>query len=164
MKKVLIPLLIAALLCVTVSALAAGDKCAFDATVNTVNEGETLQTVLNLEGSPVGGEVTYASSDQSVATVDANGVVTGVKKGKAVITAAVATEQKTYRAQLKLTVARKASSVTVDTSKLPVFSPDDERLAGLLAQRENAEENAVQLQELEQKIYRLAQEMTGERG
>ena len=59
MKRLLIPLLIAALACLGFTAAAAeGDKIAFDASINAVSEGETLQTVLNREGDAAGGELT----------------------------------------------------------------------------------------------------------
>ena len=143
MKKILISLLIAAMMCAAFSALADGDALAFDTGINQVNEGATLQTVLTREGDAAGGELSYTSSDTKVATVDENGVVTGVKKGKAIISAVVKTDKKTYRAKLNLTVVRPASSVTVKTDKLPVYAPTDEKIAALLTERENAEENVL---------------------
>lgn len=143
MKKILISLLIAALVCFTFSALADGDTLAFDTGVNQVNEGETLQTVLTREGDAAGGELTYTSSDTKVATVDENGLVTGVKKGKAIISAVVKTEKKTYRAKLNLTVVRPATSVSVKKDKLEIYGPTDEKIAALLTQRENAAENEL---------------------
>ena len=132
MKRVLIPLLALALLLAGVCAQAEGDTLKFDKTLNTVFEGETLQTVLTRAGGPAEGELSYTSSNQKVAVVDAQGIVTGVKKGEAVITATVRTDKKTWRAQLQVTVARKAESVTVNTAKLPVFAADDPLLSGLL--------------------------------
>ena len=54
-----------------------------------VIKGETykLNVLLAPTFVPVGSNVTYQSSNASVATVDANGVVTGIKKGTATITA-----------------------------------------------------------------------------
>ena len=116
MKKMLIPLLILALLMCSVPAFAAGNTMMFDRNVNTVFEGETLQTVLIREGEPAEGEVTYESNNPKAATVDAQGVVTGVSKGRATITATLKTDRKTYRTQLAVTVARKAASVEVNMS------------------------------------------------
>ena len=81
MKRILVPLLVLALLCVGVSASAEGNTIKFDGKVNFVFEGETLQTVLERTGVPAEGELTYTSGNTSVATVDSNGVVTGVSKG-----------------------------------------------------------------------------------
>ena len=50
MKKLIILLIIAALACLAVPAMAAGDGIAFDMSVSAINEGETLQTVLTREG------------------------------------------------------------------------------------------------------------------
>ena len=46
MKRILIPLLVLALLCCSLPAFAAGNVLMFDRNINTVFEGETLQTVL----------------------------------------------------------------------------------------------------------------------
>ena len=51
MKKLIILLTIAALVCVTFTAMAAGDGIAFDTSVSAISEGETLQTVLTREGA-----------------------------------------------------------------------------------------------------------------
>ena len=88
MKRIWLILCAAALMAVCLPALAAGDGAAFDRNINLVFEGETLQTVLNLTGDAASGTVTYTSSNTGRATVDENGVVTGVLKGQTVITAA----------------------------------------------------------------------------
>lgn len=143
MKKLMILLIIAALVCVTFTAMAAGDGIAFEKNAEAINEGETLQTVLTRMGEAESGEVTYTSSNPKMATVDENGLVTAVLKGRVVITAAVKGAKKTYKAQLKLTILRPATSVTVKTDKLPIFAATDEKVASLLTARENAEENEL---------------------
>lgn len=55
------------------------------ATSATIEEGETL--ALYATTIPEGAEITWSSSDDTYATVDASGVVTGVATGSAVITA-----------------------------------------------------------------------------
>ena len=143
MKRLLVLLAIAALVLVTCTAMADGDGIAFDTSVSAINEGETLQTVLTREGEAASGELTYTSSDPKMATVDENGLVTAVKKGRVTITAAVKTEKKTFRATLKLDIIRPVASVTVNTDKLPVYAPTDGSVAPFLAARENAEENEL---------------------
>ena len=143
MKRLIIPLLIAALLCICFGAPAEGDVLSFDPGTAQLNTGGTLQTVLVREGNPAAGELTYTSSDPRIATVDGNGLVTGIKKGKATITASVKTEKKTYKAQLKLTVIVPVTSVSVRTDKLQVYAPTDEKVAGLLTTPDNAEENEL---------------------
>ena len=63
MKKLLVPLLILALLCFALPALADGNVMKFDKEPNTLFEGETLQTVLTREGAPLEGELSYTSSN-----------------------------------------------------------------------------------------------------
>ncbi len=57
----------------------------FNSTSYTVEEESTVQTSLTTD--PTGASVTYESSDTNVATVNASGLVTGVKAGEATITA-----------------------------------------------------------------------------
>ena len=63
MKK--IPVLLTALLLILVgtAAFAEGNVIKFDQKVKTVFEGETLQTVLILEGEPATGEISYVSAN-----------------------------------------------------------------------------------------------------
>ncbi len=60
-----------------------------DKTTATVAIGETVTLTATVTPANTTDVVTWASSDVTVATVDANGVVTGVKDGKATITATV---------------------------------------------------------------------------
>ena len=143
MKKLIILLTIAALVCVTFTAMAAGDGIAFDVKEATINEGDTLQTTLTREGAAEGGDAVYTSSDQKVATVDGNGLVTAVKKGRAVITATVKANNKSYKAQIKVTVQKPVTAITLNTDKLPVYAAGDEKVAPYLSTRENAEENEL---------------------
>lgn len=145
MRKILIPLLVAALLCLGIGAgaMADGNVFRFEKEPNTVFEGETIQLVLNREGDPASGEVTFQSKNEKAASVDAQGIVTGLSKGQSTIVATVKTEKKTYTAQLLVTVARKAAEVTVNTDKLPFYAASDAFVAPLLSQRENAAENEL---------------------
>ena len=60
----------------------------FSSPTTTVNVGETVTNVATVD--PEGLELTYASDDEDVATVDATGKVTGVAPGTATITASFA--------------------------------------------------------------------------
>lgn len=133
-KNAAIALLLALTLLLSIlpAQAADGNTMAFDKTVNRVFEGEELQLVLNRSGEPAQEEVSFTSSNVKRAIVDKNGVVTGLSKGNVTITATVKTAKKTYRAQLEVTVARKAESVTVKTGKIPVYKADDPLLDGLL--------------------------------
>ena len=144
MRRFLIPmLLILALVCTCAVCAAEGNALKFDRNVNVVFEGETLQTVLTREGEAAEGELTYASSNTKAATVDENGVVTGVAKGSTTITATVVNGSKTFRAQLSVAVARKAQSIDVDIAKLPLYESAGYIEAGLLKQLDDPEENAL---------------------
>ncbi|MBR3099377.1 MAG: Ig-like domain-containing protein [Clostridia bacterium] len=143
MKRIPALLLAFAWLLLCIPASAEGNIMKFDTTVGRVFEGETLQTVLIREGAPAEGEVTYEASNRKVAEVDSRGVITGLNKGQTTITASVKTEKKTFRAQMTVTVARKAASVEVNTEKLPVYSASDVLVSGLLQPLEAEEENEV---------------------
>ena len=134
-RKLLLPLLSLLLaLCFAVPAMAAGDF-AFDKTVTKLFEGATLETVLIRSGDAAEGDVSYTTSAPKVATVDENGVVTGVSKGTVTITA----KSGLYKATIKLTVLRPVDSLSVDESKLIVLEQDDPVLSGVIHIEEPAE-------------------------
>ena len=76
----------------------------------TVNEGETASIGATTNSSAT---ITYASADAAIATVDANGVVTGVKAGNTTITLKVDAVDK------KFTDATKTINVTVKAVETP---------------------------------------------
>ena len=71
-----------------------------------IREGKTAQIESDMEG------LTYVSSSNSVATVDATGLVTGVKAGKATIT--VSKEGNYKDAKVEVTVLEKEGNITID--------------------------------------------------
>ena len=116
--------LVLLLLCLCAgSATAAEDEFAFDKTVTTVFEGETLATILNRSGDAAQGEVTYVSSAPKNATVASNGLVTALNKGKTTITATLKTEKRSYRATVTLTILRRVTSIEVKEDSLCLLSP-----------------------------------------
>ena len=131
MKKRFVALLILALCCLALPALA-DNVCKFDKSVTTLFEGETLQTQLLLEGDPATGTVTYSTNAAKRAVVDDNGLVTGVTKGSVTITATVKTEKKTYKTTIALNVLRKVEEITVTEEGLNLFSSDDLLISPLL--------------------------------
>ena len=143
MRKIVVPLLLMALLCLCLPAMAEGNTLKFESGAHVVFEGETLELALMREGDPAEGELSFQSSNTKVAEVAENGVITGVSKGQATITATVKTEKKSFRAQVKITVARKATGIELQNEGLPVYDAGDAMLAGLLQNRENEAENAL---------------------
>jgi len=81
----------------------------------TIQVGKTV----NLGATTVStSPITYASSDETIATVDANGTVTGVAKGNAIITVSVAATE-TYAAATKQ-VAITVEKGIADSSATPL--------------------------------------------
>lgn len=133
--KRLIPLLLTAmlLLCGVSQTALAENLFHFDKTVNTVFEGEELQLVLVREGDCAqDGELTYKTSAKSIATVDENGVVQGLKKGEVTITATLKGEKRTWTAKLLVTVARRVESIAVTNTNLKVYEAWDPIVAEVL--------------------------------
>ena len=132
--KRLIPLFLSLMLlvcCVPGSALAE-NKFYFNRNINTVFEDETVQLELIREGDCAeGGELSFKSSAKKIATVDEEGVVTGLSKGEAIITATLKNGKKTWSAKLTVTVARKVESIEV-TSSLKVYDAWDPLVADSL--------------------------------
>ena len=122
------------LVCLAAPALAAEkNQFHFDSSANVVFEGETLQTILVRAGDCAeDGVLTYKSSREGVAMVDAQGVVTGVSKGQTTITAELVTSKRSWKTTVTVTVKRKVTAVNVREDKLPVFHKEDPEVAGLL--------------------------------
>ena len=71
-------------------------------------------------------EITWSSSDESVAKVSSKGVVTGVKAGTAVITVKTAESSKT--AQCTVTVKQHVTSISIDRSNIKVVLGAEHKL------------------------------------
>lgn len=82
-------------------------------TLTTATTKALVATALDAAGKPTAGTFTWVSSDPTVATVDANGVVTGIKAGTTNITATA--DGKT--ATTVITVVAGNSTVTVTNGK-----------------------------------------------
>lgn len=131
MKKILIPLLLAVMLVFFGVAAADQDVLKFETVSVSLFESETLQTSLIREGACAEGEAVYSVANAKVAAVDENGTVTAVSKGQTTVTATVKAGGKTWRAQLKVNVARKVAELQVNSAGLPLYAADDPMLAGL---------------------------------
>ena len=131
----LIPLLLIALLlvCGMSGTALAENQFHFDKTNNAVWEGMEIPLILVREGDCAQeGELTFKSSNTKVATVSEDGVVYGVKKGTATITATLKVGQKTWTAKLSFTVARPVTSIEINGGKEGVYEASDPLVADLL--------------------------------
>lgn len=134
MKK-LAALLLTALLLLTLlpGAALAENKFYFDKTYSTVFEGETLQLVLIREGDCADeGSLSFTSSNKKAVTVDQDGMVYGVGKGTATITATLKGAKRTWTAKLTVTCARAVTEVRVSEEKLPVYNAYDPLVADVI--------------------------------
>ncbi len=134
MRKIIALILILSLTCLPCLTRAETAVFAFDKSVTTLFVGDALRPVLNREGDAAEGEVTYTVSSANRASVSADGVVTGLAKGKVTLTAQVKAEKRTYKASITLNVAVRATEISVSEEKLPLFAPDDPRIAPLMAE------------------------------
>ena len=142
-KKGLVWLLVLLLSLGTVIPATAANVFLFSGKSMTLFEGESIQTVLKREGIYEGdGEITYASSRESVATVSEDGTITALKKGDTIITASLTRNGKRVgKAQVAVKVLRPVTKVTLNITKLSVFDPEDPAVFDLL--QEEAEHQVL---------------------
>ena len=100
---------------------------AFNDPTTTVNVGETVTNVATVD--PEGLEVTYSSSDATVATVDATGKVTGVAAGIVDITASFAgnDEYEAASATYSITVNAAGEYAFTTIAELNALATDDDQ-------------------------------------
>ncbi len=135
MKRLVTLLLTAVLLLMLIPGVAlAENKFYFDKDYNTVMEGETMQLVLVREGDCADeGTLTFTSSNKRAVTVDQDGVVYGVGKGTATITATFKGARRTWKASMTVTCARAVTEVRVKEDNLPLYSAQDPLVADVLS-------------------------------
>ena len=134
MKKQLAILLSFLLVMLAMPALAEQTTFALKKENNRVFVGETVQMALTRSGEAAEGDVTFTSSNERCATVDANGLVTGVSKGQTTITARLQKDKRVFKTSLTVTVAVKAEEISVTENTLPIYAPADAFVAPLLQQ------------------------------
>ncbi len=130
--RVLTVLLTVLALCLAGTALAA-DTFRFEPKTVDIFEGESLRVTLLREGDPEeSGTLTYSSESPKIAAVAADGTVTGLKKGRTTIRARLKGAKRSWSANLTVNVLRRAAKVTLNTSRMDVFRPDDPAVESLL--------------------------------
>ena len=133
--KRLLPLMLTVILlvCGMSGTALAENKFYFDKNYNTVFEGEDLQLVMIRQGDCAEeGDLSFKTSNRKVATVDEYGVVNGLTKGTATITATLKGAKRTWTAQLTVTVARRVETIEVTGSQLATYEPWDPLVADAL--------------------------------
>lgn len=130
-KIVMLIVLCVSLLC-GVTAMAEADRFQFEKTNLTVFEGNTLELSLIRQGNcAADGELTFVSGRENIATVDENGVVTGLTKGQSTITATLKTEKRTWKASVNVTVARAVTDIAVNETNLTLYDAADPLISHL---------------------------------
>ncbi len=72
----------------------------------TVVERKTIQLTASVTGVETQPEIIWASSDESIATVDSNGVVKGISVGKAIIRAKATVDGETIHGEFAISVVK----------------------------------------------------------
>ena len=90
MKRIMLmlSLILAIALCTCAVAVAEQDFT-FSEHQFTIFEGETLSIPLLRQGEAVKGDVSWTSSNQRIASVDADGMITALKKGTTTVSAQI---------------------------------------------------------------------------
>ncbi len=103
-----------------------------DKTSLTLEEGQTDTLTATVEPDEADNKnITWSSSDETVATVDATGKVTAVNAGLATIT--VTTEDGAKTAVCNVTVIARVTGVTLDKTALEVFVGRNDTLTATIA-------------------------------
>ena len=132
-KRFLIWALVLALCLAAAAPAMAANVFQFAEKTVSLFEGQSLQTELKRDGAfAEDADITYASSKASIASVSADGVVTALSKGQADISATWKLNGKKTKATMRVNVLRAVSKVTLNTTKLSVYDPDDPAVASLL--------------------------------
>lgn len=133
--KRLIPLLLTVLLlvCGLSGTALAENQFYFDKTVRTVFEGEDLQLVLVRTGDcALDGQLTYKTNAKSIATVDENGVLSGLSKGEVTVTATLKGAKRSWTATMVVTVLRRVTDIQLTNTNLKIYDSWDPVVDGAL--------------------------------
>ena len=135
MRKKGLILLLALLVCLSAAVSAyAANVFLFTERSITLFEGETAGTALDREGVYEGdGEIVYSSAKKSIATISEEGGITAVSKGETTVTASLMRNGKRVgRAQMTVKVLRAVTKVTLNTTRLSVYDPEDPAVFDIL--------------------------------
>lgn len=127
---VLLAMLLVAGLCQTALA---DQGFTFDYSVRTLFVGGTLQLELvRTGGAKDDGEIVFSSANERRATVDQNGLVTGISAGQVRIDATLTTAKKKFSTYITLTVEQPVTEIEVKEDNLKITSMDDPEITSIV--------------------------------
>ena len=133
--KILIGLAMVLIMTVLCAGALADNVFRFEERSVELFEGESILPELIREGAPAeGGTLTFTVGNKKTISADSQGKVTALKKGQTTLKATLKNGKKTWTASLKVEVLRKVTAVTLSTTQLSVYRPDDATVSGLLRQ------------------------------
>ena len=110
-------------------------------TSTTINKGEneTLTITINPEDTSEDTTVTWTSSDETVATVDANGKVTAVGAGNTTIIATVGTFSKTCAVEVKVPI----TSVVINSENITMNRGENQTITATVNPNDTTEDKTI---------------------
>ena len=138
-KRTAVILVLVICLLAAIPAMAA-DVFKFTDQAITVYADETVQPAIEQDGRFAEGTLVFKSASTKVFTVDGSGTITGVAPGSANLTVELQQDGKTVRkATARVTVLRRVTKITTNTTNLQVYEPDDPTILPLLKPVEDPE-------------------------
>lgn len=124
MKKIMYSMFLIIVMSLSLTVASAADDYELTITSDTLGVAVDEQAKLSaeVEGLKLQPEIAWYSSDESVAIVNADGVVTGVDEGEAVITATATVDGETVSSTYPVRVESEGKIVNNLLSKVPVIS------------------------------------------
>lgn len=132
-KTALMACLLMALCLLCLPAFAEVGTAAFSSRAVDVYVGEQLQLQLSRTGDAALAQVTYTSSAENRAAVNDSGLVTGVSRGQAVITAVMQVGDRTLKATVQVTIKQRVTDISLAPQGLHLYPAGDASISGLLA-------------------------------
>lgn len=123
-KKIIFPVFLIIIISLTMIVSSAADDYNMTIAANRLgmNIDENAQLTAKVEGLKLQPDIKWSSSDESIATVNASGVVTGISEGEADIIATATVNGEEVSATYPVRVASEGKIINPLLEKTPVFS------------------------------------------